>query len=136
MCLAIPGKIVSNEVHNGIRLGRVQFGGVTRETCLDFVPEASVGDYVIVHVGFAISRVDRELEEDAIPIPEEVRGACELLGLDLLYVANEGKLLAIVEHTAAERVLEAIRQHPLGGNAHIIGTVTDSHSAMVTLRTR
>lgn len=63
MCLAIPGKIVSNEVHNGIRIGRVQFGGITRETCLDFVPEASVGDYVIVHVGFAISRVDREEAE-------------------------------------------------------------------------
>ena len=63
MCLAIPGKIVSSEVQNGIRLGRVQFGGITRETCLDFVPEASVGDYVIVHVGFAISRVDREEAE-------------------------------------------------------------------------
>ena len=55
MCLAIPGKIVSSEVQDGIRVGRVQFGGITRETCLDFVPEASVGDYVIVHVGFAIS---------------------------------------------------------------------------------
>jgi len=63
VCLAIPGKIVSSEVHNGIRLGRVQFGGITRETCLDFVPEAAVGDYVIVHVGFAISRVDREEAE-------------------------------------------------------------------------
>ena len=63
MCLAIPGKIVSSEVQNGIRVGRVQFGGITRETCLDFVPEASVGDYVIVHVGFAISRVDREEAE-------------------------------------------------------------------------
>jgi len=59
MCLAIPGKILSTEVSNGIRVGRVQFGGVARETCLDFVPEANVGDYVIVHVGFAISMVDR-----------------------------------------------------------------------------
>ncbi len=63
MCLAIPGKILSSEVHNGIRVGRVQFGGITRETCLDFVPEALVGDYVIVHVGFAISCVDREEAE-------------------------------------------------------------------------
>ena len=63
MCLAIPGKILSSEIHNGIRVGRVQFGGITREACLDFVPEASVGDYVIVHVGFAISRVDREEAE-------------------------------------------------------------------------
>ena len=59
MCLAIPGKIVSSEIRNGIRLGRVQFGGVRREVCLEFVPEAIVGDYVIVHVGFAISIVDR-----------------------------------------------------------------------------
>ena len=84
----------------------------------------------------ARSRVGIELEEDAIPIREEVQGACEMLGLDPLYVANEGKLLAIVEPTAAEKILEAMRQHPLGRNARIIGTVTDSHPAMVTLRTR
>jgi hydrogenase expression/formation protein HypC len=63
MCLAIPGRILSSEEHNGIRSGRVQFGGITRETCLDFVPEASIGDYVIVHVGFAISLVDRKEAE-------------------------------------------------------------------------
>ena len=84
----------------------------------------------------ARSRVGIELEEDAIPIREEVRGACELLGLDPLYVANEGKLLAIVAPTAAERILEAMRGHPLGRNAQIIGTVTDSHPTMVLLRTR
>jgi len=63
MCLAIPGKILNSDVSNGVRVGRVQFGGITREACLDFVPEASVGDYVIVHVGFAISVVDREEAE-------------------------------------------------------------------------
>lgn len=63
MCLAIPGKILSNDVSNGVRVGRVQFGGITREACLDFVPQAQVGDYVIVHVGFAISVVDREEAE-------------------------------------------------------------------------
>jgi hydrogenase expression/formation protein HypC len=63
MCLAIPGKILNSGVSNGVRVGRVQFGGITREACLDFVPEASVGDYVIVHVGFAISVVDREEAE-------------------------------------------------------------------------
>jgi len=82
------------------------------------------------------SHVGIELEEDAIPIREEVRGACELLGLDPLYVANEGKLLAVVEPKSAEGILEAMRQHPLGGSAQIIGTITDSHPAMVTLRTR
>ena len=72
MCLAIPGKILSSTVVNGIRLGRVQFGGITRETCLDFVPEASVGDYVIVHVGFAISRVDREVAERSYELLESM----------------------------------------------------------------
>ncbi|MGA2271600.1 MAG: HypC/HybG/HupF family hydrogenase formation chaperone [Bryobacteraceae bacterium] len=58
MCLAVPGKIVSVEEILGNRVGRIQFGGITREALLDLVPEAAVGDYVMVHVGFAISRVD------------------------------------------------------------------------------
>lgn len=84
----------------------------------------------------AQSGVGIELEERAIPIREEVQGACEMLGLDPLYVANEGKLIAIVDPAAAEPILEAMRQNPLGRNAQIIGTVTDSHMAMVTMRTR
>jgi hydrogenase expression/formation protein HypC len=60
MCLAIPGKILDTREQDHIRHGRVNFGGVVRDVCLDFVPEANVGDYVIVHVGFAISRVDAE----------------------------------------------------------------------------
>jgi len=72
MCLAIPGKIVSMEDRNGVRTGRVQFGGITRETCLDFVPEAGVGDYVIVHVGFAISCVDREEAERSYQLLESL----------------------------------------------------------------
>jgi hydrogenase expression/formation protein HypC len=63
MCLAIPGKILTAEENDGMRVGRIQFGGIVRSARLDFVPEASVGDYVMVHVGFAISRVDeREAE--------------------------------------------------------------------------
>jgi hydrogenase expression/formation protein HypC len=72
MCLAIPGKILSSEISNGIRVGRVQFGGILRETCLDFVPEAVVGDYVIVHVGFAISIVDREEAERSYELLESM----------------------------------------------------------------
>jgi len=60
MCLAVPGKILEAEERDGNRIAKVQFGGITRETLLNFVPEAQVGDYVIVHVGFAISRVDEE----------------------------------------------------------------------------
>lgn len=60
MCLAIPGKVSEIFTHDGMHMARVQFGGVTREACLDYVPETQVGDYVLVHVGFAISRVDEE----------------------------------------------------------------------------
>ena len=60
MCLAVPGMILEVEEQASGRLGTIQFGGITRQACLDFVPEANVGDYVIVHVGFAISRVDAD----------------------------------------------------------------------------
>ena len=60
MCLAIPGRILEVEEQAGSRVGKIEFGGVTRQAYLNFVPEAGVGDYVIVHVGFAISRVDAE----------------------------------------------------------------------------
>jgi hydrogenase expression/formation protein HypC len=60
MCLAIPGKILETEERNGCRTGRIRFGGITRQAYLDFVPEAQIGDYVMVHVGFAISKVDAE----------------------------------------------------------------------------
>ena len=63
MCLAIPGKILSAEDNHGLRVGRIQFGGIVRSARLDFVPEAAVGDYVMVHVGFAISRVDEKEAE-------------------------------------------------------------------------
>jgi hydrogenase expression/formation protein HypC len=63
MCLAIPGKILDTSMADGVRVGRVQFGGIVRQACLDLVPEARVGDYVMVHVGFAISCVDRQEAE-------------------------------------------------------------------------
>ena len=58
MCLAVPGKLLETQVISDNRLGIVQFGGIKRSVFLDFVPEAQVGDYVLVHVGFAISRLD------------------------------------------------------------------------------
>ena len=60
MCLAVPGKLVETQSISDNRLGVVQFGGIKRSVFLDFVPEAQVGDYVLVHVGFAISRLDEE----------------------------------------------------------------------------
>jgi len=81
------------------------------------------------------SKVGIELVERAIPVREEVRGACEMLGLDPLYVANEGKLVAIVPPDAAANLLSVMRSHPLGRQAQIIGTVCDSHPGLVTMRT-
>jgi hydrogenase expression/formation protein HypC len=72
MCLAIPGKIVSVKEANGLRSARVQFGGIVRQASLDFVPEAEVGDYVMVHVGYAISRVDAAEAERTYQLLEEM----------------------------------------------------------------
>jgi hydrogenase expression/formation protein HypE len=77
------------------------------------------------------SRVGVRVEEAAIPLRAEVRGACEMLGLDPLYVANEGKLVAVVPPGDADRLLEVMRSHPLGRNAALIGTVVDEHPGMV-----
>jgi len=83
----------------------------------------------------ATSKAGIELVEREIPVREEVRGACEMLGLDPLYVANEGKLLAIVPPEAAPNVLAVMRAHLLGKNARMIGTVCEAHPGLVTMRT-
>ena len=80
------------------------------------------------HVGIA-------LREDAIPVHAGVRGACEVLGLDPLHVANEGKLVAFVPMEHAAEMVDAMRRHPLGAEAAIIGTVADREPGMVTMRT-
>jgi hydrogenase expression/formation protein HypE len=82
------------------------------------------------------AKVGMLLNEDAIPISEEVKGACEILGLDPLYVANEGKLLAFTAASEADRVLAAMQSHPLGREAAIIGEVTDDHPGFVMMKTR
>ena len=78
MCLAVPGKILETTEENGSRLGRVQFGGITRLVQLDFVPEAGVGDYVIVHVGFAISIVSEQEAEETFEILRQMGELAEL----------------------------------------------------------
>jgi hydrogenase expression/formation protein HypE len=82
------------------------------------------------------SGVGIRLFEEALPIRDDVAGACELLGLDPLYVANEGKVLAIVPKSVAEKALAVLRRHPLGRNARLIGEVTDRDPGRVVLRTR
>ena len=80
MCLAIPGKVLAKEDREGLLIGRVDFGGVTREVQLDFVPEVEVGEYVIVHVGFALSRLDAEEAARTLQLLKEV-GAMEESGV-------------------------------------------------------
>ena len=70
MCLAIPGKVEEISNDGLIRMGRVNFGGVVKNVCLDYVPEVQVGDYTIVHVGFALSKID---EETALQTLEDFR---------------------------------------------------------------
>lgn len=83
----------------------------------------------------ARSGVGMELEETAIPVHEPVKGACEILGLDPLYVANEGKLVAIVAPSAAEAILGTMRSHPLGREARLIGAVVEEHATLVLMKT-
>jgi hydrogenase expression/formation protein HypE len=81
------------------------------------------------------SRVGIELDERALPVPGPVAAACAVLGLDPLYVANEGLLVAFVAADRAETALATLRSHPLGAGAVRIGTATDAHPGLVTMRT-
>jgi hydrogenase expression/formation protein HypC len=65
MCLGIPGEIVSIYEQDGLSVGKVKFGGITREVCLSCIPDAEVGEFVLVHVGFAIAKVDRAEADEA-----------------------------------------------------------------------
>ena len=80
MCLAIPGKLLAKREENGMLRGRVEFGGIVREACLDFLPEAEVGDYVLVHVGFAITRIDEEEARQTLAYLTELGALQEELG--------------------------------------------------------
>ncbi len=81
------------------------------------------------------SNVGMVIEEEKIPVRESARGICELLGLDPLYLANEGKLIAICPREEADRLLEVMRNHPLGMDSAIIGRVTEEHPKKVALHT-
>jgi hydrogenase expression/formation protein HypC len=77
MCLGIPGKLVEVYSRDGLPMGKVEFGGILKETCLAYTPEAEVGEYVIVHVGFAISRIDEAEAEEVFSYLEEIEQAAE-----------------------------------------------------------
>jgi hydrogenase expression/formation protein HypC len=72
MCLAVPGRIVQTYDKDGLRMARVDFGGVLREVCLDYVPEAEVGDYCIIHVGFAISLLSEAEAKETLALLQDI----------------------------------------------------------------
>lgn len=78
MCLAIPGQVVETYDRKGVRMATVRFGGVTRETCVEYLPQAAVGSYVLVHVGFALSVIDAEEAERTYRLLEEMNQLGEL----------------------------------------------------------
>jgi hydrogenase expression/formation protein HypC len=78
MCLAIPGKVIEVFEDQGLRMARVDFGGTVRKACLEQLPEAGLGDYVLVHVGFALARVDAEEAASAYRLLDELGQLGEL----------------------------------------------------------
>jgi hydrogenase expression/formation protein HypC len=72
MCLAIPGKITEIYDSGGLKMGKIDFGGVTREACLEYIPEASVGDYTIIHVGFALNIISEDEANETLKLINEI----------------------------------------------------------------
>ncbi len=82
MCLAVPGKIIDIYEQNSLRMGRIDFGGVTREACLEALPEAKVGDFTIVHAGFALNLLSEEEAQETLDALREIGDIEAELGLD------------------------------------------------------
>jgi hydrogenase expression/formation protein HypC len=82
MCLAIPGKIVEIFERDGLKMAKVDYGNIFRETCLEYVPEAQVGEYCVVHVGFAISLMNEEDAKESLELLKEISDIEEELGKD------------------------------------------------------
>lgn len=80
MCLAVPGKIVEIKESDGLQMAKVDFGGIFRETCLDYVPEAKVGDYCVIHVGFAISLLSEQEAMETLDLLRQISNIEEELG--------------------------------------------------------
>ncbi len=79
MCLAIPGKLIEiTESPEGVRMGRANFGGIVKQVCLEYTPEVKTGDYILVHVGFALSKVDEDVAARTYAMLEEMKQLEEL----------------------------------------------------------
>lgn len=80
MCLGVPGKIVEIYEQNGLKMAKVDFGGIFREACLDYVPEAQVGEYCVIHVGFAISLLSEAEAQETLDLLKQISNIEEELG--------------------------------------------------------
>ena len=81
MCLGVPGKVIEIYNTDGVRMGKVDFGGLVKEVCLAYVPEVVVGDYTIVHVGFAITQLDEQSAQESLALLRQIRALDEELGV-------------------------------------------------------
>ena len=80
MCLGVPGKVIEIYEANGLIMGKVDFGGVKREVCLEYIPEIEIGQYVIVHVGFAINMMSEEEAEETLALLRQIIDIGEEIG--------------------------------------------------------
>ena len=80
MCLGIPGKIIEIYEAGGLRMGKVDFGGAIREACLEYVPEAQIGDYTVIHVGFAISQLSEAEAQETLDLLRQMVDVNEEIG--------------------------------------------------------
>lgn len=83
MCLGVPGQIIDIYTQGDLRMGKIDFGGVQREACLAYVPEAQVGDYTVIHVGFALHLLSEQEAQETLALLREIMDLEEELGPDL-----------------------------------------------------
>jgi hydrogenase expression/formation protein HypC len=80
MCLAVPGKIIEIYESNGLPMGKIDFGGAVREVCLAYVPEAQVGDYTVIHVGFALNLLSEQEAQETLDLLRQISNVGEESG--------------------------------------------------------
>ena len=82
MCLGVPGKIIEIYDANNLKMGKIDFGGVTREACLEYIPEAKVGDYTLIHVGFALNLISEEEALETLDLLRQITDLGSETGLE------------------------------------------------------
>jgi hydrogenase expression/formation protein HypC len=81
MCLGVPGKVIEIYEQNGLKMGKLDFGGSTQEACLEYIPEIELGEYCVIHAGFAISKLSEEEAQETLKLLQELADFNEELGL-------------------------------------------------------